>query len=91
MGRIPERTWISRGTKLGITSPGQSTRRTSDVQNSVWKCFVFPGVEDTDTFFAPIKELMVDDFPTFGYPTSPTTSEDGFTPSEFAKSRQGFQ
>jgi hypothetical protein len=32
----------------------------------VWKCFVFPGVADTDTFFSPIKELIVDDLPTLG-------------------------
>ena len=34
-------TWISIGTNEGITSPGQSTRRTSEVQKRVWKCFVY--------------------------------------------------
>jgi hypothetical protein len=37
----------------------------------VWKCLVFPGVEETETFFAPIKALIVEDFPTLGYPTRP--------------------
>ncbi|KAH3667207.1 hypothetical protein OGAPHI_002856 [Ogataea philodendri] len=37
----------------------------------VWKCFVFPGVEETDTFLDPTNALMVEDLPTFGYPTSP--------------------
>lgn len=32
----------------------------------VWKCLVLPGVDDTLTFFSPISELIVLDFPTFG-------------------------
>lgn len=40
----------------------------------VWKCFVLPGVDETDTFLAPSRALMVLDFPTLGYPTSPTFS-----------------
>ena len=43
----------------------------------VWKCFVFPGVDETLTFFSPKRELIVLDLPTLGYPTSPTTSLDG--------------
>lgn len=35
MGNIPQRTWVSIGVKAGITSPGQSTRRTSCVQKRV--------------------------------------------------------
>jgi hypothetical protein len=35
MGNIPQRTWVSIGVKAGITSPGQSTRRTSWVQKRV--------------------------------------------------------
>ena len=34
------RTCVSIGVWLGSTSPGQSTTRTSGVQNRVWKCFV---------------------------------------------------
>jgi hypothetical protein len=60
-----------------------------DESGIVWKCFVFPGVDDTDTFFAPTRELIVDDFPTLGYPTKPTTSEDGATPSELANAKFG--
>ena len=37
----------------------------------VWKCLVLPGVDETDTFLAPISALMVEDFPTLGYPTRP--------------------
>lgn len=48
----------------------------------VWKCLVFPGVEDTLTFFSPSNELMVLDFPTFGYPTKPTTSFTGLLPDK---------
>jgi hypothetical protein len=52
--------------KLGNTRPGQSTRRTFSLSIIVWKCFVFPGVEETETFFEPIKALIVEDFPTLG-------------------------
>jgi hypothetical protein len=55
----------------------------------VWKCFVLPGVDETLTFFSPIRELMVLDFPTFGYPTSPTTILGGDLPSLSAKSLVG--
>jgi hypothetical protein len=37
-----------------------------------WKCFVFPGVAATATFFEPQITLIVELFPTFGYPTNPT-------------------
>ena len=40
----------------------------------VWKCFVFPGVAETATRLAESKAFIVDDLPTFGYPTSPTVS-----------------
>lgn len=32
----------------------------------VWKCLVLPGVEETETFFAPTRELIVEDLPTLG-------------------------
>lgn len=57
--------------KFGNTRPGQSHNKTLSLRWMVWKCFVFPGVDETETFFAPIKALIVDDFPTFGYPTRP--------------------
>lgn len=34
-----------------------------------WKCFVLPGVADTDTFLYCNKEFIVELLPTFGYPT----------------------
>jgi hypothetical protein len=40
----------------------------------VWKCLVFPGVDETDTRFSPSKAFIVEDLPTFGYPTKPTIS-----------------
>ena len=52
--------------KFGKTRPGQSQRITLSERWMVWKCFVFPGVELTDTFFAPIKALIVLDLPTLG-------------------------
>ena len=58
----------------GKTRPGQSHRRTSWLRRIVWKCLVLPGVAETDTFFSPMRALIVDDLPTFGYPTRPTTS-----------------
>lgn len=57
--------------KLGKTRPGQSHRRTLSLRCMVWKCFVLPGVEETETFLDPIKALIVDDLPTLGYPTRP--------------------
>lgn len=56
----------------GKTRPGQSQRSTSGDRRIVWKCFVLPGVAETDTFFSPTKALMVEDLPTLGYPTRPT-------------------
>jgi hypothetical protein len=53
---------------------------------SVWKCLVFPGVAETETFFDPSKALMVDDLPTLGYPTSPTINFVGEGSRSFAKS-----
>jgi hypothetical protein len=50
----------------GKTNPGQSHSNNSGERWMVWKCFVFPGVEDTETFLAPRRELMVDDLPTLG-------------------------
>jgi hypothetical protein len=61
----------------GNTSPGQSQRVISSVKMSVWKCLVFPGVAETETRLPPRRALIVDDFPTLGYPTRPTTSLDG--------------
>ena len=34
-----------------------------------WKCLVLPGVTDTATFFSFNSALIVELFPTFGYPT----------------------
>ena len=34
-----------------------------------WKCFVFPGVAETGTFFVCMRALMVELLPTLGYPT----------------------
>lgn len=50
----------------GKTRPGQSQSVILDERLIVWKCFVFPGVEETLTFFSPIRALMVLDFPTLG-------------------------
>lgn len=55
----------------------------------VWKCFVLPGVEETLTFFSPIKELMVLDFPTLGYPTSPIDNFEGGLPDASWNSENG--
>lgn len=66
----------------GNTRPGQSQSIMFNDRWMVWKCLVFPGVEDTLTFFSPSNELMVLDFPTFGYPTRPTTSFVGWFPDE---------
>lgn len=38
-------------------------------EDFTWKCLVFPGVDDTETFLYCNKELIVELFPTFGYPT----------------------
>ena len=67
--------------KFGKTRPGQSQRIISSLRWRVWKCFVFPGVEETDTFFAPIRAFIVEDFPTFGYPTRPIWVFRGFSGS----------
>lgn len=73
----------------GKTRPGQSHRTTEESGRwIVWKFFVCPGVEETDTFFDPIKALMVDDLPTFGYPTRPIVSLDGGGSDGVAKSVQ---
>ena len=56
--------------KFGNTNPGQSHRITpvSPVERRwmVWKCLVFPGVEDTETRFSPRREFIVEDLPTLG-------------------------
>ncbi len=54
----------------------------------VWKCFVLPGVDDTLTFFSPRRALIVLDFPTFGYPTRPTTAFGGGFPLASVNSRR---
>ncbi len=56
---------------------GQSQRTVVGERWMVWKCLVLPGVDETDTFFSPSRALIVDDLPTLGYPTRPTTSLDG--------------
>jgi hypothetical protein len=72
MGRMPLHTSSALvDAKLGKTRPGQSQRRTLSLRWIVWKCFVLPGVEETETFLEPIRALIVDDFPTLGYPTRP--------------------
>ena len=50
----------------GNTRPGQSASISPSPRLSVWKCFVFPGVELTPVFFAATSALTVDDFPTLG-------------------------
>uniref|UniRef100_A0A6B0TTU5 Putative secreted protein n=1 Tax=Ixodes ricinus TaxID=34613 RepID=A0A6B0TTU5_IXORI len=60
-------------TKLGNTRPGQSHSHRPSSSCKVWKCFVLPGVVDTDTFLWLSRALMVELLPTLGYPTSPTT------------------
>jgi len=50
----------------GKTRPGQSQSVILDERLIVWKCFVFPGVEETLTFFSPMRALIVLDFPTLG-------------------------
>lgn len=57
--------------KLGKTRPGQSHRMILSERWSVWKCLVLPGVEETETFLAPIRAFIVEDLPTLGYPTRP--------------------
>src|ERR1700733_11653388 len=64
----------------GKTRPGQSQSMMDGDRWIVWKCLVFPGVEDTLTFFSPMRALIVLDFPTLGYPTSPTLSLGVFPP-----------
>lgn len=54
-----------------------------------WKCFVFPGVEPTETCLRPIKALMVELFPTLGYPTSPTVNFSLSTRPPHAVKRSG--
>ena len=84
MGRIPLQTSSAFVVaKLGKTSPGQSQSITSELRCMVWKCFVLPGVDDTETFFAPMSALIVDDFPTFGYPTRPIVVFRGWPGSGF--------
>ena len=66
-GRIPARTNSSFvDTCDGKTRPGQSHNTISSPHFNVWKCFVFPGVADTDTFLSCNITFMQDDFPTFG-------------------------
>ena len=36
---------------------------------NTWKCFVRPGVAETGTFLSFKRVLIVELFPTFGYPT----------------------
>jgi hypothetical protein len=58
--------WACVLAKWGKTRPGQSHSVTSSERTRVWKCFVLPGVLETETFFAPRSALMVDDLPTLG-------------------------
>jgi hypothetical protein len=60
--------------KFGNTNPGQSHNTNEGERWIVWKCFVFPGVDETETRFSPSKAFIVDDLPTFGYPTKPIVS-----------------
>lgn len=50
----------------GKTRPGQSQSTVSGLRLIVWKCLVWPGVEETETFFSPSSALIVDDLPTLG-------------------------
>ena len=68
-GRIPSQSICAFDpATVGKTSPGQSHSRSDGTSGtrSVWKCFVFPGVADTDVFFCATNTLTVDDFPTLG-------------------------
>lgn len=67
MGSTPSQTIVALVVaNCGKTRPGQSQRVILDERLIVWKCFVFPGVEETLTFFSPMRAFMVLDFPTFG-------------------------
>lgn len=42
-----------------------------------WKCFVLPGVADVEVIFCRMMALIVELFPTLGYPTRPTVTIPG--------------
>ena len=68
MGGTPSQTIVALVVaNCGKTRPGQSQRVILDERLIVWKCFVFPDVEETLTLFSPMRAiLMVLDFPTLG-------------------------
>ena len=68
MGSTPSQTVVALVVvNGGKTRLGQSQRVILDERLIVWKCFVFPDVEETLTFFSPMRAiLMVLDFPTLG-------------------------
>lgn len=70
----------------GKTRPGQSQRTMESERWIVWKCLVFPGVDETLTFFSPRREFIVLDLPTLGYPTRPTFNFVGGLPVASEKS-----
>mmetsp|Transcript_114031 Transcript_114031/g.322838 ORF Transcript_114031/g.322838 Transcript_114031/m.322838 type:complete len:280 (-) Transcript_114031:553-1392(-) len=65
----------SRGTsRRGKTSPGESQRQVLSSRTTVCSIFVWPGVAFTETVFSPYSALMMEDLPTFGWPTHPSTT-----------------
>ena len=69
MGKEPINTWRGLGTLEGNTRPGQSESRTVLVRKMVWKCFVWPGVRETETCFRPSREFIRLLLPTLGWPS----------------------
>lgn len=90
IGSTPSQTRSARVVaNCGNTRPGQSHSTIVGESWMVWKCFVLPGVDDTLTFFSPIREFIVLDFPTLGYPTRPITSFVACWPADSVKSNTG--
>lgn len=52
--------------KLSSTGEKEMIRRLMLFVSNTWKCFVRPGVADTDTFLFPRIVLMVELLPTLG-------------------------
>lgn len=53
--------------KIGGTGGNRIIDRSAKI--NTWKCFVRPGVAETGTFLSFRRVLIVELFPTFGYPT----------------------
>lgn len=61
--RVHTAATISQGSFL---LPGNKINKEKLFVNNTWKCFVRPGVADTDTFLSPRIVLMVELLPTLG-------------------------